>query len=115
MFEVLISMVILSVALVFITRSLLSSLKAVRTSSSMFRAGLMLEERLWEYEAAGGIPVGKNEGEFEGTGREFMWAEESVKVDELPINDVKLVVRWKEGNLTRHISVETYLWESGEE
>lgn len=111
LFEVLISVIILSVGLILIIEALLTSLRAVKTSSNAFKAELMLEEKLFEYELAGEISAGTGEGKFEGTIREYRWEETSKKVNEMQLNDLKFAVLWKEGNSTRQFSIETYLRE----
>ena len=76
LFEVLVTVIILSVGLVLIIEAFLGSLRAASVSSNMFKAELLLEDRLFEHEVAGEIPPGRGDGKFfEEKIREFRWKE----------------------------------------
>lgn len=112
--EILVSVVIITVGLIYIIRSFSVSTRAIGTSRDYIKAISLLEEKLWELEEAGGIVKGDDQNYF-GDDRKFEWvlsAElEDTEEEELPINRSSLQVLWKERDKKQKISVITYLWD----
>jgi len=111
--EILVSVVIITVGLIYIIRSFSVSTRAIGTSRDYIKAISLLEEKLWELEEAGGIAKGDDQNYFRDD-RKFEWvlsAELEDTEEELPINRSALQVLWKERDKKQKISVITYLWD----
>lgn len=108
--EVLLSVFIVSVGVVFIIGSFITSIKAFKASKSYLDALNLIEEKMWQYQESGEIDEGSDSGEFE----DYKGAEWNIEAKELeddsPLNEVTLEVALKEGERERSIKISTYLF-----
>jgi hypothetical protein len=81
LFEVIMSIVIITAGLLFITRSYSSSKMSVDRSGEIFRTSLLLESKMWEYEAAEEISDQRESGDFEEA-EGYSWEMEAEPVEE---------------------------------
>ena len=65
LFEVMVSIVIVTTGLLFIMHSYSTSKKSIEKSKEVFKISLLLESKMWEYEAAGEIAEERDSGDFE--------------------------------------------------
>ena len=111
--EVLITVVILSVGLTFITRSMMMSLKALDITEQYTQGYLLLEQKMWEFEQKGFIESDLDvEESFNQPNEEFRYrlVTESVADDESGLlNQVTLSVNWPVKKEKREISLTTFL------
>ncbi|MBL7068661.1 MAG: type II secretion system protein [Candidatus Omnitrophica bacterium] len=112
--EVLVSVTMISVGLIYVVRSFSASTRAITTSAKFLNSVSMLEEKLWELEAKGAIERGRYRGSIT-TDDEYSWEAEVEGLENAPINSLKLKVGWKGPQKRRQgISIETYLWNEEE-
>ena len=107
--EVLVSVVAITVGLVYVIRSFSISTRAIATSRDYTKAVSLMEDKLWEIEQKGMIETGEDEGYF-GNDRKFSWKLSAEAEEELPVNKTELVVSWKRRGGRQRISAATYLW-----
>ena len=81
LFEVIISIVIVTAGLLFIMHSFSSAKNSIRRSSDVFKTSLLAEDKLWEYVAVGEIAEGTYEGDFKDD-EEYSWKIETEPLDE---------------------------------
>ena len=110
--EVMVSVTILSIALVLILNSFMRSVRAVDLSKDYFRAGLLLEEKMFEIYSDTDIEEGISEDIFTGFDNRFSWALNVTKLEEEPLKEVDLKVLWDERNKKQSLPVLTYLYTS---
>jgi hypothetical protein len=65
LFEVMMSIVIITTGILFIMRSYSSSKMSIERSTEIFRTSLLLESQMWEYEEEGKIREERDRGDFE--------------------------------------------------
>ena len=111
--EVLISVILISVGLVYVVRSLSISSRAIETTARFLKSVTLLEERMWDLEAKGTIKKGTEEGAIEQD-PEYSWRVEAEKAEDLPLNIVKLIIQWKDRAGKQGASIITYLWNEEE-
>lgn len=108
--EVVLSVFIVTVGVVFVIGSFITSIKAFRVSKSYLDVLNLMEEKMWEYAESGEIEEGSDSGKFE----DYEGAEWNVEAKELeddsPLNEVTLEVALKEGERERSIEISTYLF-----
>jgi len=112
--EVLITVVVLSIGLVTITRSFMTSLKALDVVVQYEKARLLIEGKLWDLEQSGDIESDLQvEENFPEPNEKFIYKLETENVQEDqqegPLNKVKLSVGWPTKREKREISVFTFL------
>ena len=112
--EVILSVFIVSVGIVFVIGSFITSIKAFKATDFYAEAVYLLEERMWQYREEGTIEEGKDSGGFEGR-KGAQWSVEAEELDELPLNEVKaeVIIESERGN-ERSISIVTYLFKEEE-
>jgi len=129
LFEVILSVAILSLGLVLVLHSFTGSLKAARISQDYMRAVLLLEAKMTGLEWKGSLDSGISEGKFSQKNERFAWKIEATPVEEtagedkekkkIELNKVRLTVSWSESKKVERIELTTYLKskekESGEE
>ncbi len=106
--ETLLAVLILTVGLTFMIRSLGSSLGALRASDDATQAMLLLEERMWDLEAEGSITPGSSRGAFPKHDGKYQWAVEASEPNDLGLCETKVTVSWKQKGRHRDVSVVTY-------
>ena len=104
--ELLAAALILSTALVILSRSFSSSAGLLQHASSLLRAEMLLEERLLELEEADTLAVGSEEGTSSGSGT-FHWLAEIEKKSEPSLYQIALTVSWREGRRPESLTVTT--------
>ena len=107
--EVLVSVVIISVGLVYIIRSFSISTRAIATSRDYIKAASLMEDKLWELEEARQVARGEDSGYFDDE-RKFTWELKAEEEEESPVNKTELNVSWKRRERGQSISLVTYLW-----
>lgn len=107
--EVLVSVVVITLGLVYIVRSFSISTRAIKTSRNYMKAVSLLEEKLWELEEAGQVERGED-GDYFKDDRGFQWELAADTEEELPINKTILAVTWKDRQRKQRVSIATYLW-----
>ena len=102
--EVLVSVTILSVCLVLIISSFTRSIRAIDLSEDYFRAGLLLEEKIFEVSYSD-IEEGFSEGKYS----DFSWAMDIAKAEEDFFHEVSLKFSWDQGSKEHDFAIFTYL------
>ncbi len=103
--EVIVSIVVITSALLFVTRSYSVSKQAIERSRDLFKSGLLLEEEMFAFEEKGEIGEGSKEGEFSDN-KDYLW-----KINAVPaanLNTVALSV-YRRNNPQEVYSLYTYL------
>lgn len=106
--EALVSVAILSVALVMILNSFMRSIRATELSEDYFRAGLLLEEKFFELYARG-IKEGSSGDTFGVFDNRFSWDLDVIRLDEDRVREVSLGVSWNQGSKEYSTFLLTYL------
>jgi len=103
--EVIISIVIITSALLFVTRSYSVSKQAIERSRALVKSSLLLEEEIFAFEETGEIGEGSGEGEFNDS-KDYLW-----KISAAPaanLNTVTLSI-FRRNNPQEIYSLYTYL------
>jgi len=107
--EVLVSVTVITVGLVYVIRSFSSSTRAIETATCYLKSLSLAEEKMWELEAKRVVSRGKSDGSFkEDSG--YKWQIEAAELDDIPVNVVQLLVEWQGVERKQRVSLETYLW-----
>ena len=106
--EALLSVLIVTVGIVFVLGSFVTSLKTVKVTEAYYKMMYMIENRMWQYDDKMEIEPGSGSGEAEFVeGGE--WEYEAEELEELPLSEFNMEVRLKEGGGERRLAVTTYL------
>ena len=108
LFEVMVSIVIITAGFFFIVNSFSSSKRAMQRSTGLVEISLVIEEKLWELEDAGAIEIGHQEGDFVGSD-DYAWRIEAQPVAEEEFGLVTIEVVKKEEPDQPVYALETYL------
>ena len=111
--ELLASVLLLSTALVALSRSFSKSAAISGYTASLLQAEMRLEEKMAEFEADATLSPGTPSGSFGEPGG-FDWAATVVKRPEPTLYDVTLTVSWQEGSQPRSVTVRTFVEKSPE-
>ena len=107
--EVMISVSILSFGLLLILNSFMRPIMAVELSKDYFRAGLLLEEKMFEA-CNSDIVEGLSKGTFSGFNNMFSWEMDVTGQEEGAFKEIGLRVLWKErAKEQQDMTVSTYL------
>lgn len=112
LFEVMVSIVIITAGIMFIMRSYATSKEAIERSGGIFRTSLLLEEKMWEYEAMGEIREEAESGDFdEAEGYAWKMKSEPPEGEEFTprFNIVRLSVFKEKKRKSTEYSLWTYL------
>ncbi|MFH1753705.1 MAG: prepilin-type N-terminal cleavage/methylation domain-containing protein [Candidatus Omnitrophota bacterium] len=112
--EVLVSITVIAVGLVYIVRSFSSSSRAIETAAHYLKSVSFLEEKLWDLEARKGVERGRETGRFESD-ENYSWKTEIEEAKEIPINKVGIEVEWAGTIRKQRVSLETCMWNYEEE
>ncbi len=105
--EVILSVFVVTVGIVFVTGSFITSIKAFKASRIYTNTVCLLENRMWEYEEKGKIKDGRESGKFDDC-KNAEWEIEARELDDMPLNETSAeVIMAKEGMKT-HFKVVTY-------
>lgn len=108
LFEVVISIVLITAGLLFIMRSYSSSKNSIQRSTEVFRTSLLLEGKMWEFEEKGLIEEGSKEGDF-AENEEYSWQAEVIRMEDSNLNQVTLAVFRKKDRKDTEYFISTYL------
>jgi hypothetical protein len=106
--EAMSSVLIVSVGLIVILTSFTRSIRAMDISEDYFKAGLLIEQKIYEI-GNGGMEYCLREGDFTDFSGDFSWRAESEKLEQGALNEVALKVLWDKRNVKREFVVRTYL------
>lgn len=97
--EVMITVAILSTAIVFALRAFATVLSSVRFSQNITLACLLAEDKIWEAEEKQKEtpgPLGIASGKETIQGRDFNWDYTATEIEGMDLIDLKFNVNWKE-------------------
>jgi len=106
--EVMVSISILSIGLLLVLNSFFRSIKAVEVSRDYFKAGLLLENKIYEL-LNKGTEEGVWEGSFDDFNKRFSWNLDARTIEESPLNESNLKVSWGGKDKEKDISISTYI------
>lgn len=89
--EVVVSIVVLTAGLMFVTRAFGASKKTVQRSQDLLAASFLLEERMFEFEEQGEIEEGTLSGVFNAP-QGLSWKVQAVPMEFLNLNAVTVTV-----------------------
>jgi type II secretory pathway pseudopilin PulG len=104
LFEVMISIVIITIALIFIARSYSSSKNSIRKSGEVIKALLYLENKMWEFEDTGEVEASTAEGSFDD---KYTWKMTAEAMEDTELNLMRMEILKKEDKA--RYAVSTYL------
>lgn len=109
--EVILSVFIVTIGVVFVIGSFITSIKTFKASKSYLDALYLVEEKMWKFQENGEIEEGSDSGEFEDY-KDAEWNVEAKELEdeELPLNEVTLEIALKEDDRRRRFKVATYLF-----
>ncbi len=107
--EVMLSIFIVVVGVVFVISSYMTSIKAFKVSRSYLDALYLMEEKMWEYDESGEVEEGNESGEFEDY-KDAEWSTEAQEMEDLPLNETIVEVTLKKGGRKRKFAVTTYFY-----
>ena len=116
--EILITIAILSSAVVFIYRAFTASLSAARFSQNMTLASFLAEDKLWEIEESqrNKFTPPATKGEAILGNRKFTWDYEISKTDDPALTQLEFNISWPEKRTNEYImNFFTYLLQNNEE
>ncbi len=110
LFEVIVSIAIITAGLLFVMRAYSTSKGALEKSWELFKSSLLLEEKMFEFEEKREIEEGSNQGGFADY-RNYSWAINATPVSRevSNLNVVTLDVSQKEDSSITKYSLVTYL------
>ena len=107
--EVMLSVFIVVVGVVFVIGSFITSIKAFKVSKLYLDALYLTEEKMWEYEESGEIEEGSDSGKFEDY-KNAEWNVEAKEIEDLPLNETTVQIVLKENDRKRKYEIVTYLF-----
>lgn len=112
--EVVITVAILSTAIVFVFRSFATVLATAKLSQNMTLACFLAEDKLWEAEVRQrsiSDLLGFDRGTLKMQGRDFNWSYQTTRVENSRLIKLELGVSWKENNREKEYQMDflTYL------
>jgi Tfp pilus assembly protein PilV len=112
--EVLVSVTLISVGLIYVARSFSTSARAVDTATHFLKSVSLIEDKMWYLEAGGISDRKRDEGAFEREGT-YRWRYDSERLEETPLNAVTMAVEWDSPRGEKQsVSLETYIWDEEE-
>ncbi len=115
--EVLVSILVISIGIVFVFRSFSTSIKAFKVSREYFKATLFMEEAMWPYNDKG-ITAGSFDGTFPQDDL-YKWTVVSTIPDPETASTYKIYkvipkISWKSGDSEGNLAYATFLKEKTE-
>jgi len=112
--EVIITVGILSTAIVFVLRSFMAALSATQLSQNITLASFLAEDKLWEIEQKqkhSASPLGAEQGIEKIEERDFNWKYATTKLEESDLIELKFAVSFPEKRKENKYALEflTYL------
>jgi len=108
LFEVMVSIVIITVSLVIIIHSFSYSKDAILRSKELFKASLLLENKIWGFEEAGVVEEGAKSGDYAGD-EAYGWRLSAGRTGDSEINLVVMEAFRKSDPANTSYSLHTYL------
>jgi len=108
LFEVMISILIITTALLFIVRSYSVSKNSIQRSTVALETSLLLEEKMWEFEEKGEIEECSKTGDFRGK-EGYSWRLNARHLENSDLNLIDLEVFHKKDPVNTKYSIRTYL------
>ena len=108
LFEVVISIVIITTGILFVMRGYLASKDSLQKSQELLKAALFLESGMWEFEEAGQIEEKEDGGDF-SYDKNFAWKVNAEILEETEISLVTFEVFSKKDPENTIESIQTYL------
>ncbi|MDD5680591.1 MAG: hypothetical protein PHI59_05075 [Candidatus Omnitrophica bacterium] len=105
--EVILSVFVVTVGVVFVISSFITSIKAFKASKVYLTALYLVEQKLWEYEEKGKIEEGRTSGKFDDY-KDAEWDIEAKEVDDLPLYETAAAINIKDEDVKRRFKVTTY-------
>lgn len=105
LFEVMIAAVVLAVGITLVLRSFNTSIMAIKGLQDYSKAMFLAQEKMFQLETEGIEKTGR-EGKFDD---KFAWEIDSVAVEDVPLDKVKIDVVWNTADSNRTFSVQTYM------
>jgi hypothetical protein len=104
---VILSVLVVSVGVVFVINSFITSIKAFKVSKVYVEALYLIEQKLWDYEEKGKIEDGRDSGKFDDY-KNAEWEIEAREIEGLPLNETTAEVTMKTDTEKRRFKVTTY-------
>jgi hypothetical protein len=108
LFEVIVSIVILSAGLVLVARAFIAAGKSSRASGIIYKTALILEARMFGYDMADEIAESASDGIVEGDGMSYAWSEAAQEVPGTRLANLKIDATAGRSGYERTYSLVTY-------
>ncbi|MBL7156752.1 MAG: hypothetical protein ISS92_01175 [Candidatus Omnitrophica bacterium] len=108
LFEVVISIVIITAGVLFVMRAFSSAKESIERSTEVFKVSLLLEQKMWGFEEKGKIEEGRESGDFEED-EGYSWKLASERLEDSDLNLVRLEAFQKEQPEITKYFITTYL------
>lgn len=108
LFEILVSLAIVSGVLLLVMRSFVASQRVLQKGTELFTVSLLLQNRMQELEIQGGAGEGIQTGVFEAH-EKFKWTLKSAPLENSALKTVTLEVLRKNGKADTRYVLSTYL------
>ena len=105
--EVILSVFIVTVGIVFVVNSFMTSIKVLKASKTYLDILYLMEEKMWGYEEKGKIEEGSDSGDFEDY-KNAEWNVKAEEIEDLPLNETTIEVVLKEHGKSRRFEIVTY-------
>lgn len=106
--EIMMSVAILSIGLLLVLNSFMRPIRAQELSNDYFKAGLLLEQKMFELYNSD-ILKGTVNGIFTDFESRFSWDMNAIESEENPFMEVNLEVLWSRQNKEQDLSISTYI------
>ena len=106
--EVMLSVAILSIALVLILNSFMNSIRTIELSEDYFRANLLLEQRMFDLRNYATKRI-SGKGEFNDFGNRFSWDLDVEEIGDFLPKELNLRISWQERKKSHDVAIVTYL------
>ena len=107
LFEVMITVAVLSLGLVIIIHSFISCLNGTRTIVSYTDAGFYLERKMWDIENGLEDTYGEDE--------KYKWKLDRNVIEDIDLSEAVLSVSWDQNKVEKKLTLTTYLERETEE
>jgi len=108
LFEVIVSIVILSAGLLFVTRAFIAAGKSTRASKIIYKSVLILESRMFGYDLCDDIKEDRSNGSIEDAGLNYTWSEAAEAITGTDLANLKVDITGGRGGYERTYSLVTY-------
>ena len=111
LFEVIITITILSIGLVFVIRAVNYSMHVAQSAVNYRQAFGLLSEKAFDIERSSwllGLELQSEEGEFESDS-DYRWSYSVVSLEELSFGKINLDVSWDKGRRKGSLGIESYV------